>query len=277
MEDNEIKPVEIKDLNKTQLIWLAILLSFVISIATGIVTVTLMQQAPPAVTQTINRVVQQTIEKVVPDSTSGTTKVQTVIIKEDDLVVDAVSKTRENLGTLLSSKDAEGSLGSTYSLGSGSFLVPNAPVDSTKSYVVKEGSDVFDVKVLGTSPLGFSVVSVVAPDATSAALPKSSFGKDADVKVGQTDVLVSGTAISKGLIQSVAPITIDPKPSTDSIGSYLVDLDGNIAGLVLPSGDSGTTIVGADAITAFIANPTPPASSASTSASPASSSTATTN
>ena len=47
--------MDIKDLNKSQLILLAILLSFITSIATGIVTVTLMQQAPSSVTVPINR------------------------------------------------------------------------------------------------------------------------------------------------------------------------------------------------------------------------------
>jgi len=42
--------MDIKDLNKSQLILLAVLLSFVTSIATGITTVTLMQQAPASFT-----------------------------------------------------------------------------------------------------------------------------------------------------------------------------------------------------------------------------------
>lgn len=58
--------MDIQDLNKSQLILLAILISFVTSIATGISTVTLMQQAPSSVTVPINRIVKQTIEKVVP-------------------------------------------------------------------------------------------------------------------------------------------------------------------------------------------------------------------
>lgn len=56
--------MEIKELNKTQLILLSLLITFVVSIATGIVTVSLMQQAPKSVPQTINNVIQRTIEKV---------------------------------------------------------------------------------------------------------------------------------------------------------------------------------------------------------------------
>lgn len=58
--------MDVKELNKSQLILLAILLSFITSIATGIVTVTLMQQAPPSIITPITKIVKQTVEKIVP-------------------------------------------------------------------------------------------------------------------------------------------------------------------------------------------------------------------
>jgi hypothetical protein len=70
--------MDIKDLNKTQLILLTLLITFVVSIATGIVTVSLMQKMPKAVTQTINNVIQRTIEKV------STVPAPTNDIKETD-------------------------------------------------------------------------------------------------------------------------------------------------------------------------------------------------
>jgi hypothetical protein len=58
--------MDIKDLNKSQLILLAVLLSFVTSIATGITTVTLMQQAPASVVVPVTRIIRETVEKIVP-------------------------------------------------------------------------------------------------------------------------------------------------------------------------------------------------------------------
>src|SRR3990167_6291825 len=87
--------MDIKDLNKSQLILLAILLSFITSIATGITTVTLLEQAPPTVTTPINRIVRETVEKI--EQVQGKTVKETVVIKEEDLVVDAIEKNRPSV------------------------------------------------------------------------------------------------------------------------------------------------------------------------------------
>lgn len=57
--------MDIKELNKAQLVMLLILLSFVVSIATSIITVSLMQEAP-SVSLPINKIVKETVEKIVP-------------------------------------------------------------------------------------------------------------------------------------------------------------------------------------------------------------------
>ncbi len=263
--DQEHRPVEIKDLNKTQLILLAILLSFVISIATGIVTVTLMQQAPTGVTQTINRVVQQTIEKVVPDYTPG--KTQTVVVKEDDLVVDAVAKARAGIFPIFTSKDAASSIADAYSLGGGLFLASSATFDAAHTYTAKVGDVFVDIKVTASSPLGFSLLSIADPKVATKDLPKIVFGKDADVKPGQTAVIVSLESVSKGTVQSVSmidpkdktagnTIEIAPSPTAHSDGALAVNLDGSAIGLVIVQSDSTYGVLGVDAISKFIANPT---------------------
>lgn len=84
-----------EDLNKTQLVLLMLFISFVTSIATGIVTVTLLEQAPKSVTQQINRVVERTVEKIVPGpgETRTINTTSQVVVSEDDLIIRAVQKT----------------------------------------------------------------------------------------------------------------------------------------------------------------------------------------
>jgi len=57
-------------LSKQQIILLALLVSFVTSLSTGIVTVSLMDQAPAGFVQTVNQVVERTIEKAVSNEAS---------------------------------------------------------------------------------------------------------------------------------------------------------------------------------------------------------------
>lgn len=83
--------MKMEELNKTQIVLLTLFVSFVTSIATGITTVTLMDQAPPAITQTLNRVVEKTIERVIQPASVVTKEVK-VVIKQEDLVVKAVEK-----------------------------------------------------------------------------------------------------------------------------------------------------------------------------------------
>ena len=92
-----------QDLNKNQLILLTLLVSFVTSIGTGIITTSLLQDAPANVTQVINRVVERTIEQVTPEivKTNTTkpkeTQTTTVVVKEEDQVIDAISKNERSI------------------------------------------------------------------------------------------------------------------------------------------------------------------------------------
>ncbi len=89
-----------EDLTKNQLVLLTLLVSFVTSIATGIITFSLLQEAPPLVTQTINRVVEKTIETVVSEgSGKNTVEVRevTVVVKEEDQVIDTVVKNSSSI------------------------------------------------------------------------------------------------------------------------------------------------------------------------------------
>jgi S1-C subfamily serine protease len=78
----------VEHLSKQQIILLALLCSFVTSLATGIVTVSLMDQAPQNIARTITQVVQQTVAGV----PTGATSTAAVAIAVSDQVADATDR-----------------------------------------------------------------------------------------------------------------------------------------------------------------------------------------
>lgn len=92
-----------ENLTKTQLVLLVLLVSFVTSLVTGVVSVTLVNQAPAPITQTINRV----IEKVTPEGTiaKNETAAAALIITSEDLVTKLVNDTLPAVVSVIASKD----------------------------------------------------------------------------------------------------------------------------------------------------------------------------
>ncbi len=80
--------MDIKDLNKTQVVLLCFLVAFVSSIATGITVVRLMtEQIALSSPQPVNRIIRQTIEKVV---SSKDNESNPIIVSEEALLVEAI-------------------------------------------------------------------------------------------------------------------------------------------------------------------------------------------
>src|SRR3989344_4750708 len=191
--------MDIQDLNKSQLILLAVLLSFVTSIATGITTVTLMQQAPDSVTVPINRVIQQTVEKI--QQVEGKTTVQTVIVKEEDLVIDAISKNKPSLFSI--SRESGGqnneiSAGHGFVINTDGVIVADASlVPDEENYFVTNASGKFEAEFLFTDNGGFSFLKIGQPvdPAVQPAFTVPAFGNLSQVKVGQK-IIVLGSTIS---------------------------------------------------------------------------------
>lgn len=251
-----------ENLTKQQIVLLTLLVSFVTSIATGIVTVTLMDQAPPAFTQTVNRIVERTIEKAVPVPTQSAAVVQnqTVIIKEDSLVTSAIENNKNNivkisaigldsfeetflgLGTVVS---ADGVIATDVAVisGNNNFLITfgDGAVLSAKAISVSESRKTALLKV-ADSVSATSTLPTKKPRKFSAA----TLGNSDALKLGQSVIAIGGqnlNNVASGIISgfSVSEVSSNSS-STPSVrngidtslvlrgsgeGSPLLDLDGN--------------------------------------------------
>lgn len=224
--------MDIKDLNKSQLILLAVLLSFITSIATGITTVTLMQQAPASFTAPINRVIQQTVEKI--QKVEGKTTVQTVIIKEEDLVVDAIAKNKSSIFTIRKEAlNAEGikvevPAGRGFAVSDGIIVVDGNLVPEQGNYFAKNDSGTFKADFISKDPSGFSTLKLgVAVNGTDKlAFTVPTFKDLGKMKIGQK-VLVLGSGVSSFIFDGDKNIKINES----NAGAVALDLDGNVLGI----------------------------------------------
>lgn len=233
--------MDLKELNKPQLILLAVLLSFVTSLATGITTVTLMQQAPPSFTAPINRVVQQTVEKI--QQVEGKTITQTVVIKEEDLVVDAIAKNKSAVFAV--TKEAPDADGKTVEISAGRgfavskdgvIAVDGALLPEKGVYYVLNDSGKFKADFMLNDKAGFSFIKIGAPvngtDKLVFTVP--AFGDLGKMKIGQK-ILVLGSTISSLIFEGNKNIDILVTKSNG--GGLVLNLDGEALGIAV-SGES---------------------------------------
>lgn len=232
--------MEIKDLNKSQLILLAILLSFITSIATGITTVTLMQQAPSSVTVPINRVVRQTVEKI--QQVEGKTTVQTIVVKEEDLVVDAIAKNQSSIFSLskdgfdLDGKKIEIPLGKAFVISTNDIVVTDAQLAPGQDiYFLENTSGKFKADFISVDKAGFSFLKVGTPldEKNKLVYTVPTLGDLSKMKIGQK-VIIFGSTISSSIFEG--NVDMDLVVTTSNAGGMVLNLDGEALGIAL-SGD----------------------------------------
>ena len=243
----------IEDLTKTQLVLLTLLVSFVTSIATGIITFSLLQEAPPIVTQTINRVVEQTIQQVTPDSGKNTTpqKVTTVVVKEGDEIINSIGK---NTGSLvrISSNDQTPDVDQFFAMGvvltrggviiapqrdtfNGQFIYTATFPDLSTKTLTYLGADKKNTVTF------FKVVHEVGTTPFNSGAPAVFSGEEA--KLGQTVILIEGKTknivsighVSNFIFEDAAQkiktgFDTDIVPKSEALGAPMLNLSGEIVG-----------------------------------------------
>jgi S1-C subfamily serine protease len=251
--------MDLERLNKTQIILLTLLVSFVTSIATGIATVSLMEQAPTDVTRVISRIIEKPIETIVSE---GRTIVEerTVVVSEGERVATAVKKAQGSVVRLytISGRDDREYKGMGVIISeNGRVVTDSRIVDTRERYVgvLSDGStwDAEPADVQGER--GFFQLQVET--APHSFIPATLAPFDT-LTLGETVVVVTGEAafrISPGIIAELLPSSSGDAPSlrstTDSggvvLGSPLIDLEGRVVGM--PEGIGSQTFVSLGEIT----------------------------
>ncbi len=250
-----------EDLTKTQMILLCLLVSFVTSIGTGVITFSLLSEAPQTVTQTINRVVERTIEKVVPsvDNEKTTTKeITTVVVKEEDLIIDAISKNAKSVVRIKSGPEK-----TFYGLGliidTDGLIVTDAKGfnPENKYEVVISDNTSFEISAVDAK-VGddFMFFKIKKEDGDKTEFAPAVFGNSDGLQLGQSVIAISGGAgdasVSTGRISAlkragvtgasagyINAIETDLKLGDGATGGPLLNLSGQVVGLSTVSMGSG--------------------------------------
>jgi ABC-type lipoprotein release transport system permease subunit len=158
--------MDIKDLNKTQLILLTLLITFVVSIATGIVTVSIMQKMPTNATQTINNVIQKTIEKVTTSVPAAPTEPGNVNLSDGAVLVpiynkDFVIVDTKNVPAGVVVDPMKPTTEGVIISDSGLILVDSANLDKEENmYKVVLGKELFDTQIIKRFTNGFVIMQI---------------------------------------------------------------------------------------------------------------------
>lgn len=247
--------MNIEDLSKSQLLLLMVLVNFVTSIATGVLTVSLLDQAPPTVTRTINQIVERTVETV---GTEGPIPIVTTpaapapSVSEEDRLTAAIQGAAARTVTI--------HVGATSSpaIAVGVYFAKSRIVATTmrpqlpKEAVIQFANGaVVQASLSRTSDdvgvYGFADTAVLPSVASAARVPL------ANLRAGQTVIAItSERAAATGIISKVDASGIFTTLPVVPAGAAAVNIQGDVIGL--STGAAGV-YVGAELISALLDAP----------------------
>jgi hypothetical protein len=250
--------MDIEELSKAQLLLLTVMVNFVVSIATGVLTVSLLDQAPLQVSQGVDRVVEKTIQtiatpvQVVNPIKSITTTQSPSSPSNEQLMTAAIGSAASR--TVLIHKGATTSPAiafGTYLPKSRAIVTANVPGLPKQAIIRFSDGSSARASVSKTSAAlviyGFGDDTKL-PDAPAAGLPVSS-----KLKQGQSVLsLTKDSAAVTGIISKVGPVGIETSLTGVPVGAGAVDLSGQVVGIGSPTVG---VLIPAEAVTTLLESP----------------------
>lgn len=217
--------IDMENLTKQQIVLLTLLVSFVTSIATGIVTVALMNQAPIGVTQTINRVIEKTIETVTSPKEIQVVK-ETVTVNKDDQIISAVAKNSKSIIKIYrTNTDPSADSNSMIFVGLGIVVSDDGVIATDNSLVSSDGkyftptdkNQLLDLSIVkNISGSQVALLKVKNDTKSPMVFSKVSISND-DLKLGQTIIYMGGEKRDSVLTGIVSGLSVkEIKPATNS-------------------------------------------------------------
>ncbi len=247
--------MNIEELTKSQLLLLTVLVTFVTSIATGILTVSLLDQASPTVMQNVNQIVERTVKTVAPTlPTIVTRDIAPAPAPSDEDRVTAALAAQDARIVLIYKKGASTSTPAT-AVGtylSGSRVVVTAAIDALPADALIEFPNgavtpaTYAGSLDGLSRYDFAAAAELPNAINPRLVPR------VELRLGQTVLAIRGDgSATTGIISRASAEGIRTTLPSVGGGVGAVDLSGNLVGIA--SGDTKGTFFSADTIVALLA------------------------
>lgn len=238
--------MDLERLTKHQIILLTLLVALVTSIATGIVTVSLMNQQPQGITRTINQIVEHTVQTVVPAAQDAaaagpvTVTTKTVVVKDDDLTAQSIAAVQKSIVRITARGGEE--------LVARGVIVDSKGTALTDSdALVASGATSFDAILSDGTRVPVSVVSdatsssiavVTVSAGTSTAAAPATLSDSSKLQLGQSIIRIGGKGVDtvgEGVIATLPtknnPSFIEASVSSATPGSLLMNIFGEVIGI----------------------------------------------
>lgn len=248
--------MNIEDLTKTQLLLLTILVNFIISIATGVLVISMLDQSPAPITQTVQQIVDHTIETISTPIATPVTKPGTTPTTPEEQLKNAIAA--DGARTVLIYNGAT----STPAVAFGVYLPKSRAVATVFTLQLpKEALIMFaDGSTAQASLSKQGPVITIYGFSDNAKLPQAPAANPiaiGSLTQGQTVIgLTKDRAAVTGIISKVSAEGISTNLSGVPAGAGVVDLSGGIVGV--STGDG--TLYSTDSIMSLLETPKAPAS-----------------
>ena len=223
-----------------------------------------MQQSPEPISQTINNVIERTIEKITPGPTIEKTK--TVIVKDEDLMVAAIDRNiKSTVAFRVVGQDGELRLAGVGTIVSADGLVVTAKGNFGEGVLTTTVNGVqYALQVLSNEKdktLGLGKLTPISATSTPSFTP-ATMGNPDVLKLGQTAIVIGGRdgkTITTGLITNLDTHTVTDKETKvetkvldnvgistrfagSSNGAPIINLNGEIVGFLSIDENSGSQV-----------------------------------
>jgi hypothetical protein len=200
--------MDLDQLSTSQLILLTLLVSFVTSMATGIVTASLMQEAPTTVGDTVSRVIERTIHEVVSPATSTPAAVAQAPAIDSTSVATVIQKTMTSIVRIFSNDGTNTFVGAGVVTNSGTILTDSAISGAGASLNISvEGKSVALAQSAVDSISGIVILNATSTGTTTIPWSPSAITRNTHGVGEQVYTILAGKSpkLARGVITSITP------------------------------------------------------------------------